>query len=53
MNLKVTAEPGRYFVAESGALIMRVECIKEECGKKYAVLDGGMSDDLRAAMYDA
>ncbi|WP_295162058.1 diaminopimelate decarboxylase [uncultured Brachyspira sp.] len=53
MNLKVTAEPGRYFVAESGALIMRVEYIKEEFGKKYAVLDGGMNDYLRVAMYDA
>ncbi len=53
MNLKVTTEPGRYFLAESGALIMRVEYIKEELGRKYVILDGGMNDYIRVAMYDA
>lgn len=53
MNLNITTEPGRYFVAESGALIMRVEYIKEELGRKYAILDGGMNDYIRVAMYDA
>ena len=53
MNLKVTTEPGRYFVAESGALIMRVEYVKEELGRKYVILDGGMNDYVRVAMYDA
>ncbi len=53
MNLKVTTEPGRYFTAESGALIMRVEYVKEELGRKYIILDGGMNDYIRAAMYDA
>ena len=51
--LKVTTEPGRYFVAESGALIMRVEYIKEELSRKYAILDGGMNDYVRVAMYEA
>ncbi|WP_300366339.1 diaminopimelate decarboxylase [Brachyspira sp.] len=53
MNLKVTTEPGRYFTAESGALIMRVEYVKEELGRKYVILDGGMNDYIRVAMYDA
>ncbi|HJH55633.1 diaminopimelate decarboxylase [Brachyspira hyodysenteriae] len=53
MNLRVTTEPGRYFVAESGALIMRVEYIKEELGRKYVILNGGMNDYVRVAMYDA
>ena len=53
MNLSITTEPGRYFVAESGALIMRVEYIKEELGRKYVILDGGMNDYIRVAMYDA
>lgn len=53
MNLKVTTEPGRYFVAESGVLIMRVEYVKEELGRKYVILDGGMNDYVRVAMYDA
>lgn len=53
MNLSVTTEPGRYFVAESCALIMRVEYIKEELSRKYAILDGGMNDYVRVAMYEA
>ncbi|TXJ41235.1 diaminopimelate decarboxylase [Brachyspira pilosicoli] len=53
MNLIVTTEPGRYFVAESAALIMRVEYIKEELSRKYAILDGGMNDYVRVAMYEA
>lgn len=53
MKLSVTTEPGRYFVAESGALIMRVEYIKEELSRKYAILDGGMNDYVRVAMYEA
>ena len=53
MKLNVTTEPGRYFVAESGALIMRVEYIKEELNRKYAILNGAMNDYLRVAMYDA
>lgn len=53
MNLSVTTEPGRYFVAESAALIMRVEYIKEELSRKYAILDGGMNDYVRVAMYEA
>ena len=53
MNLRVTTEPGRYFVAESGALIMKVEYIKEELGRKYVILNGGMNDYIRVAMYDA
>ena len=53
MNIKVTTEPGRYLIAESAALIMRVEYIKEELGNRYAILDGGMNDYIRVAMYDA
>ena len=53
MKLSITTEPGRYFIAESGALIMRVEYVKEEWGRKYVILNGGMNDYIRAAMYDA
>lgn len=53
MKLSITTEPGRYFIAEAGALIMKVEYVKEEWGKKYIILNGGMNDYIRAAMYDA
>ena len=53
MGLSVTVEPGRYFVAEAGALIMKIEYIKEELNRKYVILDGGMNDYIRVAMYEA
>lgn len=53
MGLSVTAEPGRYLVAEAGALIMKIEYIKEELNRKYVILDGGMNDYIRVAMYEA
>ncbi len=53
MALSVTVEPGRYFVAEAGALIMKIEYIKEELNRKYVILDGGMNDYIRVAMYEA
>ena len=53
MGLSVTVEPGRYFVAEAGALIMKIEYIKEELNRKYVILNGGMNDYIRVAMYEA
>ena len=53
MDLSVTVEPGRYFVAEAGALIMKIEYIKEELNRKYVILNGGMNDYIRVAMYEA
>jgi diaminopimelate decarboxylase len=53
MNVKIIVEPGRYLVAESGALLMNVEYIKEEWGKSFVIVNGGMNDYIRVPMYDA
>ena len=44
-------ELGRSIVASCGSLIARVLYVKEGLAKKFAVLDAGMNDLLRPALY--
>ncbi|MBL8059587.1 MAG: diaminopimelate decarboxylase [Chthonomonas sp.] len=50
-------EPGRSMIAEAGVTLYRVEVIKEvptmRGRKRYVVVDGGLSDNPRSAMYEA
>ncbi|MBP5260319.1 MAG: diaminopimelate decarboxylase [Paludibacteraceae bacterium] len=46
-------ELGRAIVAQCGSLISKVLYVKEGEVKKFAILDAGMTDLLRPAMYDA
>jgi len=46
-------EPGRYIVGEAGILVARVLTLKENEGKRFAVIDAAMNDLLRPALYDA
>ena len=55
MPLPVIAiEPGRSIVAEAGITLYQVGNIKTvEGGPEYVSVDGGMSDNLRVALYNA
>ena len=46
-------ELGRSIVAQCGALITRVTYVKECKAKKFAIVDAGMSDLIRPALYQA
>jgi diaminopimelate decarboxylase len=46
-------EPGRFLVAESGALITEVLYRKHAAGKDFIVTDAGMNDLVRPALYQA
>ena len=46
-------ELGRSIVANSGTLIARVLYVKEGLSRKFAILDAGMNDLIRPAMYHA
>ena len=51
-GLPVLLEPGRFLVAHSGALIARV--VDTKCypgGRRFAVLDAGMTELMRPALY--
>lgn len=50
----VAIEPGRSIVANAGATLYRVGAIKNIPGvRKYVSVDGGMTDNIRTALYDA
>ena len=46
-------EPGRAIVGNSGALLSRVEYLKLDKGKRFAIVDASMSELLRPALYEA
>lgn len=46
-------ELGRSIVAQCGSLITRVTYVKEGKAKKFAIVDAGMSDLIRPALYQA
>ena len=46
-GLTLLLEPGRYIVAESGALLTRVLYRKHAAGKDFVVTDAGMNDLIR------
>jgi diaminopimelate decarboxylase len=51
-GLPVVLEPGRAVVGHSGALVARIVDTKEfPGGRKFAVLDAGMGELIRPAMY--
>lgn len=47
-------EPGRSIVAQNGMTLYEVGCVKEINGaSNYVIIDGGMSDNPRYALYEA
>jgi diaminopimelate decarboxylase len=52
-DFTVMLEPGRSIVAEAGVLLVRVLLVKSNAGKTFVVVDGGMNDLIRPALYQA
>ena len=50
---RLVIEPGRYLVAESGALLLAVTQVVEKDGIHRVGLDGGINVLMRPALYDA
>ena len=50
---RLVIEPGRYLVAESGALLLSVTQVVEKDGIHRVGLDGGINVLMRPALYDA
>ena len=50
-NLPITIEPGRAIVGNAGVLLTRVEYLKIGSDRNFAVVDAGMNDLLRPALY--
>ena len=52
-NLKLAFEPGRLIVANAGILVSKVVYVKHGASRDFLVLDAGMNDLIRPAMYEA
>lgn len=46
-------EPGRFIVAQAGALLTRVLVVKKNGAKTFVITDAGMNDLIRPALYHA
>lgn len=52
-ELTLVLEPGRSIVGNAGVLLTRVEYLKRNGEKRFAVVDAAMNDLIRPALYDA
>jgi diaminopimelate decarboxylase len=52
-NLQLLLEPGRFIVAQAGALVTRVLYVKKNGEKIFVVTDAAMNDLIRPALYQA
>lgn len=53
LDVQLIFEPGRLIAGNAGVLISKVEYVKERDGRTFIVLDAGMNDLLRPALYSA
>jgi diaminopimelate decarboxylase len=52
-GLKIIMEPGRFIVGNAGILLTKVLYIKSAPLKKFVIVDAGMNDLVRPALYGA
>ena len=52
-NSKIIFEPGRSIIGNTGILISQIIYIKNNGNKKFVILDAGMNDLMRPALYGA
>ncbi len=53
LNCSIIFEPGRLVVGDAGILVSKVQYIKKNGKKIFIILDAGMNDFMRPALYDA
>ncbi|MBT4882666.1 MAG: diaminopimelate decarboxylase [Glaciecola sp.] len=52
-HMKLIMEPGRAIAANAGVLLTKVEFLKQNEDKHFAIIDAAMNDLLRPALYSA
>lgn len=53
LDVELILEPGRMIAGNAGIFVSRVEYMKERDGRKFLILDAGMNDLIRPALYQA
>jgi diaminopimelate decarboxylase len=51
LGVRILVEPGRFLVGNAGILLTRVRYIKQTGSKRFAIVDAGMNDLIRPALY--
>lgn len=52
-SMKILAEPGRSIVGNAGIFVTKVEYLKQNDMKSFAIVDGAMNDLIRPALYES
>lgn len=52
-QLNLILEPGRVITAQAGILVTHIEYLKSNTDKNFAIVDAGMNDLIRPALYHA
>jgi diaminopimelate decarboxylase len=50
---RVAVEPGRALIARAGSTLYRVMAVKQQGRRRFVIVDGGMADNPRPALYGA
>jgi len=53
LGLKILVEPGRLLVGNAGVLLTRSQYVKKTATKKFVIVDAGMNDLIRPALYQS
>jgi diaminopimelate decarboxylase len=52
LKASIFVEPGRSIVGNAGVLVSKVIYVKQARGKQFVIVDSGMNDFIRPALYD-
>ena len=53
LGIRILVEPGRFLVGNAGVLLTRVRYLKRTGRKRFAIVDAGMNDLIRPALYQS
>jgi diaminopimelate decarboxylase len=53
LSVRTLVEPGRFLIGNAGVLLTRVRYLKQTGSKKFAIVDAGMNDLIRPALYQS
>src|SRR2546430_7469231 len=53
LGIGILVEPGRFLIGNAGVLLTRVRYLKKSGQKEFAIVDAGMNDLIRPALYQS
>ena len=53
LDVMIVCEPGRFITGAAGVFLTRVLYEKQNCGKRFVIVDGAMNDLIRPSLYGA